>query len=91
MPFKIKNKKKKNCEARITLDATHNNKFDQLNNKKSELYQKKKDLLIKETELLNLQSNTTHTENEHELEIVLKDTINNYKEFIIKNENLDIN
>ena len=91
MPFKIKEKKKKNCESRITLDATHTNKFEELAHNKEELKNKKKMLLIKEKELLKLETKTTKTEKDYELEIELKDTINNYKEFISKHNNLDIN
>ncbi len=91
MPFKIKEKKKKSCDSRITLDATHTNKFDELTNNKEELQTTKKELIIKEKELLKLESKTTKTDKDYELEIILKDTITSYKEFISKNENLDVN
>ena len=42
MAFKVKEKKNKIYNTTITLDATHNNKIDQLNNEKKIINEKKK-------------------------------------------------
>ena len=91
MAFKIKDKKKGHCDLRITLDATHNNKFDELTNNKKDLELKKNELDSIKSELIKLSMKISKTEEDYELEIKLKDTINYLNDFIKKNKNTDIN
>jgi hypothetical protein len=51
MAFKVKEKKNKNYNTTITLDATHNNKINEISNKQQLINEQKKQLCDLETDL----------------------------------------
>ena len=90
MAFKVKEKKNKNYNTTITLDATHNNKINELEEYKNNIEETKVKLKHLENELHELkQSKKINIERK----LYLIDTINDYKLKISKfdNKNEDIN
>ena len=84
MSFKIKNRKKKIIDNRITIDAKHNNKVNHYNDIKKNLINLNKEfiLLKKELSLYNNKNLKDLTNEEYDKKDILEECVNNLKKKI---------
>ena len=85
--FKIKDKKKKPSNTQITLDATHNNKLEDIKNIEIKIEELKTQNILFEKQIIEF----TLDNNNIDKEIELVDKIIENKKFIKKHNNLEIN
>jgi hypothetical protein len=89
--FKIKDKKKKPSNTRITLDATHNNKLEDIKNIELKVTDLKEQNILFEKQISEITLDQNNNNNNKDKEIELGDKILENKKFIKKHTNIEIN